>query len=222
MSNLVLAVVSNYRRPENVEPICRRLLEDGGCDVIVADNAPSSDLEFCAARTDFPILDVWRWRINSGPPARWWPALAWTHKYRYVALVDDDHMPSRGLVAALVAQAESLGDRFAVIGRVGRNFRHRRGRWQYRRRNVKWGQVDMAGAGYFVVSERLLAAVRLRDELARAGAHPDMLWHDDMLLNCSIQRDYGYPSWMPTQPWAERAMDTRGYAFNATDRKSVV
>jgi len=215
MSNQVLAVISNYKRPQNVGPIVEQLLADGGCDVVIADNSPDGSSDQCLLPWD-KLFDVWKWRVNSGPPARWWPALAWTHAYRYVMLVDDDHLLVPNLAKSLVAQAERMGDKFAVMGRVGRCFRHRHGRWQYRRRNHQRGPVDMAGAGYFLVAERLLSAVRFRDELAKAGALPQMLFHDDILLNMSIQRDYGFQSVMPEGGWASKRMDTRGYAFNAT------
>jgi hypothetical protein len=216
MDNRVLAVVSNFRRPENVALVCSAL-KSQPCDIIVADNGkwPADD----GFRDDWKMAgarDIWSWTQNSGPPARWYPALAWTHKYDYIMLVDDDHLPSDGLVESLVAQAESLDNHFAVIGRIGRNYRYRQGRWSYRKRNVREGQVDMAGAGYFVVAHFLHQVIPFRNVLADAGAHPDMLWHDDIILNCAIQMLFRRPSCMPTQPWAAKRLDTQGYAFSAT------
>lgn len=213
----VVAVVSNFIRPNNVAPICRRLNEQS-CDVIVADNGPLAARGHYGAWVQAGATDIWSWRVNSGPPARWYPALAVMYRYKYIMFVDDDFMPREGLVRSLLEQAETCGDAFSAIGRIGRTFRQRRdGRWRYVRRNVRDGDpMHMAGGGEFIVAERLTAAVEFRNMLARAGAAPDMLWHDDMILDCGIQWFHAVMPYRAAGGWAERKMDGGGYAFNAT------
>lgn len=214
MTNRVLAVVSNYKRPENVSPILRQLSKQP-CDIIVADNS-GDIMEQYHDEWDWWVMDTWVWARNSGPPARWYPAIAFSHLYEYVLLMDDDHMPRVDLVESLVKQARACANAFAVIGRIGRNFQQVDGHWRYVRRNVRHGIVDMAGAGYFFLAKHLPAVIEFRDELAASGARPEMLWHDDMILNCSIQRKTGFPSMMPEGGWSEKRMNTRGYSFNST------
>ena len=143
------------------------------------------------------------------------------HQYRYLMFVDDDFLPRPGLIDALLHQAETCGDAFSAIGRIGRVFHKHRSGWVYIKTNIPGGQpMSMAGGGEFIVAERLTAAIDFRNLLAKAGAVASMLWHDDMILDCGIQWRYGFPPYRADGGWVEGRnvgrLDTHGYAFNET------
>lgn len=219
----VLAVVSHYKRTENTRKVCE-VLDGEPCDVVVADNSPQ---ESEVGRYQFSgAMDVWRWRENSGPPARWYPAVALAPLYEYVVLIDDDGLPRQGLIDSLLQQAGLLEDKFSNIGPIGRNHRLKPdSTWHYVKRNItpapgdKSTAVDMSARGYFMRADAVSSILVFRDELAAAGATPEMLWQDDIILNCAIQRETGTPSYLPLrhEPWFQkRHMDTQGYAFSRT------
>ena len=215
----VLAVISNYKRPENVEPICW-LLADEPCDVVVADNSPDRSSD----RYDWPgVKDVWCWKENSHPPARWYPAVALSHLYKYVVLFDDDAMLSPGLIGRLIEQSEALYDQFANIGPMGRLFRQKRAnQWRYSRGDVTQENgsrtTDMAVRGYWMPAHRVIDVLRFRDHLAMNGATSEMLKQDDMILNMGAQFFSQRPTYMAAGPWySQKFADDRGYAFSALD-----
>ena len=138
------------------------------------------------------------------------------HEYDYLMFLDDDFMPREGLVAALLNQAATCGDRFSAIGRSGRFFSNKTGSWQYVRANLpSYRAIHMTGGGEFIVAARLPAAVKMRNDMAAAGATGRLLWHDDLILDLGIQREFGCPPYMADGEWAECEMDACGYAFSS-------
>lgn len=212
----VLAVISNYKRPDNLEPICRVLAEEP-CDVVIADNSPDRSSD----RYDWPgVKDVWCWRENSFPPARWYPAVAMSHLYDYVVLIDDDAMLAPGLVGRLLTMSARLKDQFANIGPMGRMFRRRRRGWRYNKGKVAgtmYDRTDMAVRGYWMCGRWVASAVWFRDLLAQSGATPEMLKQDDIILNVGIQFASRLPSYVADHWYSQKYADDRGYAFSALD-----
>jgi hypothetical protein len=212
----VLCVVSNYKRPDNLEPICR-VLADERCDVVIADNSPDRSSD----RYDWPgVKDVWCWKENSHPPARWYPAVALSHLYDYVVLIDDDAMLAPGLIGRLLTMSANLGDHFANIGPMGRMFRQRRGNWRYGRGEVAgtpYNRTDMAVRGYWMVAENVVYILQFRDRLASAGATAEMLKQDDIILNVGIQCWTNLPSYVVGHWYSQKFADNRGYAFSSLD-----
>ena len=212
----VCAIVSNYKRPENLLPICKVLAAEP-CDVIVADNSPDRSSE----RYDWPgVTDVWCWVRNSYPPARWYPAAAVSHEYDYVVLIDDDAMLAPGFVGRLLELSAELNDEFANIGPMGRMFTCRRGNWRYHRGEVQ-GKVcnttDMAVRGYWVRACNIVYAIQYRNMLAHRGASPEMLKQDDIMLNVGIQSWTNLPSYVTGGWYSKKFADDRGYAFSGLD-----
>jgi len=211
----ICAVVSNYKRPENLEPICS-VLTDEPCDVIVADNSPDRSSD----RYDWPgVKDVWCWKDNSYPPARWYPAVAVSHRYDYVVLIDDDAMLAKGFITDLLIMSANLNDEFSNIGPMGRLFSSRRGRWRYRRgaahlAREDYPRADMVVRGYWMLGESVTHILRFRDRLKAEGATAEMLKQDDIILNVGIQFYTGMPSYLATHWYSKKFADERGYAFS--------
>lgn len=216
MNETVLAVVSNYKRPDNLMPICK-VLAGEPCDVVIADNSPDRSSD----RYDWPgVKDVWCWKANSYPPARWYPAVAFSHRYKYVVLIDDDAMLAAGFVDKLLVMSSKLGDRFANIGPMGRMFRRRRCGWRYGRGEVagpEFNRTDMAVRGYWMLGRRIVDILVFRDRLAEAGASDEMLKQDDIILNIGIQFVSGLPSYVTDYWYARKYANNHGYAFSALD-----
>ncbi|MHC4402959.1 MAG: hypothetical protein ACYTG0_25135 [Planctomycetota bacterium] len=202
MSN-VLAVVSNYKRPDNLRPIC---------------DSPDRSSD----RYDWPgVKDVWCWKENSHPPARWYPVAALSHLYDYVVLIDDDAMLAPGLVGRLLIMSANLNDDFANIGPMGRMFRYRRRGWRYSRGQVAgtpYDRTDMAVRGYWIHADSILDVVRFRNLLAQTeSATPEMLKQDDIILNVGLQHYTKSPSYVAGGWYSKKFADNRGYAFSQLD-----
>lgn len=215
----VCAIISNYRRPDNLEPLCR-VLQREPCDIIVADNSPDRSSD-SYERSWLGVMDIWCWKDNSGPPARWYPAVAVSHRYDYVVLIDDDAMLSPGLIDRLLVISKTLDDKFAVIGPMGRLFRRRRRGWRYSRGHAALDgeplpRTDMSVRGYWIRGKCMVDALRFRDLLAENGATQDMLKQDDIIVNVGLQLYGGMPSYLVGGWYSKRYADEHGYAFSRT------
>lgn len=208
----VLAIVTNWRRPSNVNRIIESLAwQTVRPTIVVVDNSGGGSYGpygFCHTSVD----DIWTFDTNHGPPCRWAPALMDT-EHRYALFIDDDLLPGKSLVESFVKAARGLQDGFTTIGAIGRNFdvacnlpKHSH-RHVYRRRNVRRGinsyvKVDMTCRVHFVHTRDVVRAVQLRhDVLASQWDDPEIrdivATHDDIFLCLGIQRaKYPQPCWL--------------------------
>jgi hypothetical protein len=163
---MLLGVIINWKRPENVHRILPRMKTL--CEhTVVMHNAP------CLA-PPFDAGDVWTVGENLGCPVRWLPALM-LHRFRYVAFFDDDCMPKSVPIW--------LADEHSVVGQCGRKLKD--GKYVYG--DVKApGYCDIVVRNCVFRRELVLEALKLRDALApKVGKLVDV--HDDIMLNCAAQ-----------------------------------
>ena len=202
--NGVLAVVTNYKRPENVGKIVAALRNQTvPPTVVVVDNAPAGLKSFCINADD-----VWRFTENHGPPCRWAPALM-DLDHKYTLFLDDDLLPGPRAVEACLQAADELNDMFATLGVIGRRFtRDTKLGYGYRRHNVsrcigRMRCVDVTCRAHFIVTDRLVKTLDLRNALFDQVEYCDidsLRIHDDILLCQSLQLGKrGYRSYLLRQ-----------------------
>lgn len=225
----VLAVVTNHKRPSQAAVVVR-VLSEQDCEVVVVSNA-TVKMNTQGAVAGWPSHDEWAWARNSGPPCRFAPAWMHSHLYKHVLFVDEDLLPTDDCVANCVRAAGLLGDRFATIGCVGRNFRLGR-RPRYVRRNVRAEdrieQTDMTCRLHFVRADMCHLVLSMKHALLARGATEQQLWHDDMLLCLGVQLYTGWPSYVLPRPALRRKdLSDGGAGFSANpshveDRSNLI
>lgn len=201
MSDRVLAIVTNYKRPENVPLVCESLrAQTHPVTLVVVDNSPGpSRLRFTAAAQT--PNDIWRFKANAGPPCRFAPA--WMrHDHDYVLFVDDDMTLRPTAVEYLRGAADRLCGGFATLGQIGRIYGGEPGKWEYVRQNVPRRQrvvpVDLTCRLHFVRMDLMHHVLAFKWRVL--DTFPEMSKHvgreDDMLLCQGIQWACRVPSYL--------------------------
>jgi hypothetical protein len=225
---LAQAIVSNWRRPENVQRIVKNLIEQSVPfdRIIVVDNGVShgtpinySDIPCAFSIKGAGKIRIWPFEDNGiGPPCRFLPAIIDT-RYKYTLFIDDDLLPGLLMHEHLQQAVYMLEDEFSTIGDVGRVYNYhdpedfdridtRIGTYEYVVQDVPrhlsiCRAVDLTCRAHFVHTENVIEAIKLRDELVRDHGRPsgddDWTRHDDILLCCGVQRHTRRPSYiLPT------------------------
>jgi len=213
----VLAVVTNYNRPDNVMKICREL-RGQPCDVVVVDNAATPEKSVCSSVLTH-VRDIFRMNENYGPSCRFAAAAMLAHRYEYTWLLDDDFMPASWAVDTLKRLAEKLPLQWTTLGQVGRRFGvDREGKPYYRKKNIgrnigEMVPVDMTCRTHFFESSRAIAALDQMGLMAAAGKLP-LTWEDDMMLclsgtGCSYLVPSDQPIMMGNLPKGDDASGAR-------------
>lgn len=203
-------IVSTYSRTraENVDDIIDVLLDQTVPfdKIVLVDNSPPPGYRYFQGYKPKPeILDVWSFPDNGvGPPCRFAPALIdW--RYKYTLFLDDDLMPGTQMHQHLLAAAESVHDRFATLGEIGRIYARNQQSYKYVRQDVVRDHgmctpVHLTCRAHLVLTNRIYHAIELRNKLIeRYGPPPegadDWTRHDDILLCHGIHMytgDYSY------------------------------
>jgi hypothetical protein len=202
VSNEVTVVVTNWRRPKEVEQICR-LYREGTVpvDLIVVDNSGQNRLS--PAAKDM-CDDVWSFGKNAGPSCRF--AVSQFVDTEFVLFADDDMLPGKKCVEFYLKSARSAGDTFFDMGFQGRVMAWEQAltatgldmKPEYYKTNIhphKYGfrEVDFCVRNHFVVARHLWAVHKLSLDIASYAKNVGhdqkfirrMLWNDDILMGVS-------------------------------------
>jgi len=202
MNRDVLLVLINYTRPHNMSTVLKAWREQTVKPkmTVVVDNSPMKTGNQLKIREPYPSPalddadDVWRISKNIGCACRFAPALM-LYQHRYVLFADDDYLPGKRAVENLLKTAEHLGDKFASIGQVGRNFFGETPYYRYRSvpKDNKPVQCDMVYRSQFFRQDLVHHALAFRSKLV-GKVNVDI--HDDLLLNLGIQMGTGYQTYV--------------------------
>lgn len=181
MTDKVLVVLTNYKRPQNMNRIIQAWKSQSvPTYVVVVDNSPHAS-QIGAFGEPYPIAvlekadDVWRIGNNLGPVCRFAPALMLAHDYEYCMFADDDFIPGSRAIETCMEVAQKHPT-FATIGHHGRNFhsintcqtsispRYKED-WMYQYGNVQQrGEpvpVDLTVRAHFIKTENVFYAIRM-------------------------------------------------------------
>jgi len=225
MNASVLAILTNYARPQNIPIIVSALRQQTHpVDIVIVDNSPhcSCAMSHVAAWDTSQIMDVWRFTKNAGPPCRFAPALM-QHDHSHVLFIDDDLVPGAHAVEHLIKTAELFDNEFATLGEIGRRVHggnrdymasRGRGEWRYCTHNIRrrtWPfPVDITCRVHFVRADCVRHVLSMKwdilqhfgDDTAQEGDRRGWWREDDILLCTSIQRATGFASYLT--PVADR------------------
>jgi len=232
----VLAVLTNYARPQNLPQIVRALRrQTHPVKIVIVDNSPAKTASEDGDQHDLTRIrksvdDIWRFEQNAGPPCRFAPAFM-QHDCSHILFLDDDMLPGFHAVEHLVNTATQLKNEFATLGEFGRRFHggnrsymqgfHGRGEWRYVCRNVKRGHeptpVDMTCCAHFVRADMMQHVLSFKwDMIHKHGCDEDLdgdrrgWWReDDMLLSLGIQQGTGLKSYLTPMPRRRVRMSLR-------------
>lgn len=212
-SRRVTAIVTNWKRPGNVEAIVTALNRQSvRPNVVLVDN---SELGKFAAGL-LQIGEYWRFP-DRGIVSRFAPALL-DLTSEYTLFLDDDLLPGPRCVENLLSVAQNLYGHFSTIGQIGRIY-HRVTNaglaYEYKRRNAKIPQdesrakVDLTCRAHFVRTSYLQESIKRLSHVSRVVGPAIARRHDDICLCQSIQRETGHPSYIVrvTPETALRAQD---------------
>ena len=201
--NQILAIVTNYSRPNNIPLVVDALREQSvPVDIVVVDNSPekpdgSDTLQLTLHDKSLWADDIWRFVQNHGPPCRFAPAFM-DHSHEFIWFIDDDLLPGSRAVDHLCDTYEWMDGKVSTIGEIGRIHTPQ---GEYVRRNVRRQpfpcRVDMTARAHFVRTEHVRHVLNYKwDLINRFGdeARELVSIHDDLLLCCAIQMETAFPS----------------------------
>lgn len=190
----ILAVLMNWRRPNNIKPIIESYrMQSAHIDRIA--------LVDCAIEEQYQVPENVRKLAdicftvdsNLGPCCRFIPPALMT-EYKYTFFGVDDHVPGRRHVEYLRTCADALGDAVATIGCDGRIFRDgqilRRNAASLRKRsNLPSDQampVDVITSSELMPTRHLPHALAFRERLIRDCGSGISAFEDDLFLCLGI------------------------------------
>ena len=190
--NQILAIVTNYSRPNNIPLIVDALREQTvPVDIVVMDNSGVDHFGFGLSLT---------WDVPDGgygPPNRFLPAFR-DHRHEFCLFLDDDLLPGCCAVEHILDTYEWMDGKVSTIGEIGRIHTPQ---GEYVRRNVRRQpfpcRVDMTARAHFVRTEHVRHVLNYKwDLINRFGdeARELVSIHDDLLLCCAIQMETAFPS----------------------------
>lgn len=204
----ILAIVSNFARPQNLPPIIAALRgQSVPVDIVVVDNSPADESAFFSQYIDTcggmagcnKGFDILRFTENAGPPCRFAPAFM-EHSHEFIWFLDDDLAPGSQAVETLLQCYEWVDGQCSTIGEIGRVHTDS---GEYVKRNIRRfdhpRRVDMTARSHFVRTENMRHVLSAKWRLIdRFGDEAKQLVsvHDDLLLCCGIQFATCHPSYL--------------------------
>lgn len=201
----ILAIVSNFARPQNLPPIVAALRgQSVPVDIVVVDNSPekpdgSDEMQLLLHEKAKWADDIWRLVQNHGPPCRFAPAFM-DHSHEFIWFLDDDLVPGSLAAEMLLKCCDHVDRKFSTTGEIGRVHT---GNGEYVKRNIRRfkhpRRVDMTARSHFVRTENMRHVLDAKWQLIdRFGDEAKQLVsvHDDLLLCCGIQFATYHPSYL--------------------------
>lgn len=207
----VLAVIINWRRPQNLPLIVGALrAQTVPLHICVIECAPGTEFALPPDQLHSLADTVFTVNRNFGPMSRLIPALAFT-EYEYVFFQVDDFAPGPRCVEHFLLTARHMHNQFATLGQDGRRVdmasKSLSGR-RVRMHETECVPVDAVTSSELVRSDAIQYAIDFRWKMIRRhGIENVSLFEDDLFLCFGIQEATGLPSLLtpdcpsPAESW---------------------
>jgi hypothetical protein len=189
MTDRVLAVVQNWRRPFNIRQVVESLrAQTVPLHIALVDCA--DDPRFSVDQGTTRLCDdIFEAKRNNGPACRFIPPLM-LPQFKHCYFAVDDHLPGPRHVECLLQTASRLEGEFATIGQDGRVVR---GGQIVKRRMKCW--PDRPRPCDFITSSELIetrwipSVVRWRRMVFEEFGDESLLFEDDLTLCMAFQQE---------------------------------